>query len=517
MGGMTDLARLLPHVAAFPHALGCGIIVRSKERIDGRLHGRLAAFIDGYEHTLSRFRVDSTVARLAQGGRTPSGGGSHGDAATGMSAADGMSATFPAWTYGLFELTDRLVRATDGAIDPCVGETMVRLGYGVELGRAFRGEVPPAEPAASTGAGRTGDAQPADGGSEAARAARSRSWDELDAETAERPRWDRDVRWGTDGMPARGGIERTEPGNDDDHTASRTGAADACGEAGTAGKAGMADMADTADTAGEHTGGTDGTASTAGMADIAGEHSADGMASTAGMTGMAGEHSAGGKDSKAAPTAADTVMLTVCRPVLLDFGSCGKGYLVDLLADMLRSAGLHGPLVIDAGGDLRIEGLEDAPLRIGLEDPADPASAVGVAQVGSGSLCASSPSRRHWAGAHHLINALDGRPANDVAASWTFVRHQATLPANGSVGRPDATETGFPPQHGTQAARATRVTELVRRFPTAVADGLATALFVADPGVLRDAFPYDCAILDADRTARMSAGFPGTLFVHRLR
>ena len=502
MGGMTDLARLLPHVAAFPHALGCGIIVRSKERIDGRLHGRLAAFIDGYEHTLSRFRVDSTVARLAQGGRTPSGGGSHGDAATGMSAADGMSATFPAWTYGLFELTDRLVRATDGAIDPCVGETMVRLGYGVELGRAFRGEVPPAEPAASTGAGRTGDAQPADGGSEAARAARSRSWDELDAETAERPRWDRDVRWGTDGMPARGGIERTEPGNDDDHTASRTGAADACGEAGKAdkaGKAGTTGMADTAGTAGEHTGGTTGTASTAGMAGIAGEHSADGKAGAAG---------------KAAQTTADTVMLTVCRPVLLDFGSCGKGYLVDLLADMLRSAGLHGPLVIDAGGDLLIEGLEDAPLRIGLEDPADPASAVGVAQVGSGSLCASSPSRRHWAGAHHLINALDGRPANDVAASWTFVRHQATLPASGSAGRPDPAKTWLPQQHGTNTAR---VTELVRRFPTAVADGLATALFVADPGVLRNTFPYDCAILDADRTARMSAGFPGTLFVHRLR
>ncbi|WP_169275680.1 FAD:protein FMN transferase [Bifidobacterium moraviense] len=407
---MTDLARLLPFVAAFPHALGCGIIVRSAERIDDGLRGRLETFVREYERTLSRFRGDSTVARLAAGGRGSDGAGADGAAdATGAAEADaGVTAAFPRWTAGLFALTDRLVRATGGAIDPCVGETLVWLGYGVELGRTFRG--------GNTGEN-AGETETIDG---AGTFPGPRSWDELDAESAARPQWDRDVRWSFRSAGDCGGEDR-----------------------------------------------------------------------------------------------ATAVTLTARRPVLLDFGACGKGYLVDLLAGMMRSAGLRGPLVIDAGGDLRVEGLRDAPLRIGLEDPADAARAVGVAEVGAGSLCASSPSRRHWAGAHHLINALDGRPVDDVAASWAFVRHEAAFPANEAAGGPAGTDASHPhPNADAAAAESSDAADPVRRFPTAVADGLATALFVADPAALRAAFPYDCALLGADRTARASAGFPGTLFLH---
>ena len=49
-------------------------------------------------------------------------------------------------------------------------------------------------------------------------------------------------------------------------------------------------------------------------------------------------------------------------------------------------------------------------------------------------------------------------------------------------------------------------------YPTAVADGLATALFVADPNELNNTFAFDCATLDADRHATISAGFPGRFF-----
>ena len=49
-------------------------------------------------------------------------------------------------------------------------------------------------------------------------------------------------------------------------------------------------------------------------------------------------------------------------------------------------------------------------------------------------------------------------------------------------------------------------------FPTAMADGLATSLFVADSNELSHVFTFDCAVLDADRHATVSTNFPGHFF-----
>ena len=78
---------------------------------------------------------------------------------------------------------------------------------------------------------------------------------------------------------------------------------------------------------------------------------------------------------------------------------------------------------------------------------------------------------------HHLLNAVDGRPVRDVAASWVYVPSAA--------GRP---------------------------YPTALADGLATACFVTAPDELARAFDFECAAVHADRTAIMSRHFPGNFF-----
>ena len=106
----------------------------------------------------------------------------------------------------------------------------------------------------------------------------------------------------------------------------------------------------------------------------------------------------------------------------------------------------------------------------------------GIASIVDGAFCASAPSRRHWseeAGRqlHHLLNAVDGRPVRDVAASWVYVPSAA--------GRP---------------------------YPTALADGLATACFVTAPDELARAFDFECAAVHADRTAIMSRHFPGNFF-----
>lgn len=49
---------------------------------------------------------------------------------------------------------------------------------------------------------------------------------------------------------------------------------------------------------------------------------------------------------------------------MIDVGAAGKGYLVDIVSEILRQAG-HTRFVVDAGGDLRHAG--EHGLHVGLE------------------------------------------------------------------------------------------------------------------------------------------------------
>lgn len=377
----TDMCTL-----AFPQALGTGIVVQVQLRMtdsaesdnhtpkttsqvsdsaesdnqhanltsqmtdsaESDMREAVAALLRTYEHTLSRFREDSLVAAM----RRDTHGGSF---------------DFPDWAGGLFDLYDALHEASDGAIDPCVGEDLTRLGYGPAYTFA-------AQPNARAYAGAVHG----------------------------RATW-------------HGSVERH------------------------------------------------------------------------GCT------------------------LITRGPVSLDFGACGKGYAVDLIAALLRDGGCNterndernternadhhaGPnanraadraLVIDAGGDLLVHLTQSpdqpVPLRVALEHPSDSTQAVGVAEIMDGALCASAPSRRHWGEQsgmrlHHLLNAIDGMPADSVAAAWAYVPQQAA-------------------------------------FPCATADGLATALFVTPPDRLRARFRFECAFIDADGMLHASQDFPATLFL----
>lgn len=350
MDSLAPLAQRMPYTTAFPKALGTGLLISTPRPITAELRGEMERFIDEYEHALSRFRADSLVAHIGN-------------------AEHGGHFDFPDWAGPLFDLYDALHAATRGAIDPCVGEDLIRLGYDPAL--SFTVE--------------------ADAG------------ERLGALHG-RAVWGRDV------------------------------------------------------------------------------------VRSSGTT------------------------LVTRSPVHVDFGACGKGYLVDSLGGLLtdselsrtshvKSAETTNPtcqsstsdskresaapeFVIDAGGDLLAR--TNKPIRVALEDPDDPSCAVGVALIGDGAFCASAPSRRHWEVAvneqthlaiHHLLNAIDGLPVQQTEAAWVAVQ-------SASFGD----------------------------YPTAVADGLATALFVADPNELRSVFVFDCATLDADRHATISAGFPGRFF-----
>ena len=195
--------------------------------------------------------------------------------------------------------------------------------------------------------------------------------------------------------------------------------------------------------------------------------------------------------------------LHTSQPVQLDFGAAGKGYFVDLVTQIIKE-GLSGDshadfdFLVNAGGDMRAcFSEENSQIKVALENPFDTTQAVGVASIASGSLCASSAARRRWkvkdasylgkdaSGfesnliATHLINALDGTPAQKLSASWAYVPSKTCA------------------------------------FPTAYADALATALFISQESDLQkivQTTSAEFAVMLPNHALRKTCSFPAHFF-----
>lgn len=161
-------------------------------------------------------------------------------------------------------------------------------------------------------------------------------------------------------------------------------------------------------------------------------------------------------------------ILEVKKPVMLDVGAAGKGYLVDCVCEILDKAGLKD-YVVDASGDLRHKGKREN--KVGLEHPLDSTKVIGVIDVQNKSICASATNRRRWGGdQHHIFDPDTLQPTNDVMASWVIAD------------------------------------------TTMVADGLSTALFFTDPQVLRKTFEFEYVRMHVDGAIDYSPAFEGKLF-----
>jgi thiamine biosynthesis lipoprotein len=156
------------------------------------------------------------------------------------------------------------------------------------------------------------------------------------------------------------------------------------------------------------------------------------------------------------------------QPVLLDFGAAGKGYLVDILAAVIAGFGIER-YCIDASGDIFYKNKQQ-PLQVGLEDPADPTQAIGIAQLRQGSICASATNRRRWGSFNHVMEPHTRRSVEHIRATWVMA------------------DTAL------------------------LADGLATALFFTEPLKLRQEFEFEYVRVDNTGQAEISNGFSGQLF-----
>lgn len=145
----------------------------------------------------------------------------------------------------------------------------------------------------------------------------------------------------------------------------------------------------------------------------------------------------------------DFPKLTIKKPVLLDFGAAGKGYLVDIIGDILLMSGVKD-FYINAGGDILVHG---QPQTILLEDPGDKTVAIGQVEIKNSAICGSGIGRRNWGKYHHIVDPKKLVSPTHVKSVW------------------------------------------VRAKSTMLADGLATALYFVEPGKLREHFQFEYAMI----------------------
>lgn len=156
--------------------------------------------------------------------------------------------------------------------------------------------------------------------------------------------------------------------------------------------------------------------------------------------------------------------LIVKKPVLLDFGAGGKGYLIDKIGELFYKNGIC-TFCIDGSGDIL---LSNFPSKIGLENPSDFSTAIGSISITNGSICASSGNRRKWRDFHHIISPESLKPINSISSVW--VKAKSAL----------------------------------------IADSISTCLFFIDPDKISEKYEY--LILMPDFTFKKSPDFCAELY-----
>lgn len=160
---------------------------------------------------------------------------------------------------------------------------------------------------------------------------------------------------------------------------------------------------------------------------------------------------------------------TITQPVQLDFGAAGKGWSIDIVAEILKKGGVD-EFCIDAGGDIRYEN-KTQDLRVGLENPQDTTQVIGVATIRNQSICGSAGNRRNWGQFHHILDPHRLVSPDHILATWVIAES------------------------------------------TMLADALATCLYFVPARKLAEEYKFEYLIIYADLSLERSANFPGEIFI----
>lgn len=161
--------------------------------------------------------------------------------------------------------------------------------------------------------------------------------------------------------------------------------------------------------------------------------------------------------------------ISLKKPVLIDVGSIGKGYLIDIVGTLLEENGIRD-YCINAGGDIRHRSASSTPLRVALEHPMDFSLAAGMTTICNESLCGSAGSRRAWNQYHHIMDPRTLASPRHILTAW------------------------------------------IKAKTTRIADALATCLFLVSAEELRPQFDFEYLILRPNMSAERSTGWKGELF-----
>jgi FAD:protein FMN transferase len=163
--------------------------------------------------------------------------------------------------------------------------------------------------------------------------------------------------------------------------------------------------------------------------------------------------------------------LQIKKSIVLDIGACGKGYLVDLVSELLVSFGITS-YCIDAGGDILYKTDSEKPIRVGLEHPENLKQVIGVAEILNQSICGSAGNRRKWGKYHHIIDPKTLQSPQHLLATWVIA------------------DTAL------------------------IADALATCLYFVEPEKLQK-FSFQYLMLYPDYSIKMSPDFPAEIYYNK--
>ena len=161
--------------------------------------------------------------------------------------------------------------------------------------------------------------------------------------------------------------------------------------------------------------------------------------------------------------------LLVKKPVQLDFGAAGKGYIIDLISELIEGEGILN-YCIDAGGDIRHRNVNT--IKIGLENPINLDQVVGVYDLGNRSMCGSSGNRRAWGNFNHIMNPKTLSSSKEIIAVWVIAD------------------------------------------TTILADALTTCLFFLPASNFREKYNFEYLIIKSDMSIEKSNNFSGELFLN---